>query len=67
MKLGIIAPNVSEESFRKAREYGLDFVEFTINGGNDGAELFDQIDAVKGWMDKYQLEVGSIGRWKTVE
>ena len=67
MKLGIIVPNVSEESFRKAREYGLDFVEFTINGGNDGAELFDQLDAVKGWMDKYQLEVGSIGRWKAVE
>ncbi|MBO6054800.1 MAG: sugar phosphate isomerase/epimerase [Oscillospiraceae bacterium] len=67
MKLGIIAPNVSEESFRKAREYGLDFVEFTINGGNDGSELFDHMDDVKRWMDKYQLEVGSIGRWKTVE
>lgn len=67
MKLGIIVPNVSEESFKKARDYNLDFVEFTINGGNDGKELFDQIEDVKLWMKKYNLAIGSIGRWKTVE
>ncbi len=67
MKLGIIAPNVSEESFRKARDYNLDFVEFAINGGNDGSELLDHMEEVKQWMNKYQMEVGSIGRWKTVE
>ena len=67
MKLGIIATKVNEEAFRRAKDYGLDFVEFTINGGNDGAELFDQMDSVKKWMKEYHLEVGSIGRWKTDE
>lgn len=67
MKLGIIAPNVSEESFRTAKEYSLDFVEFAINGGNDGSELLNHIGEVKQWIEKYQIGVGSIGRWKTVE
>ena len=67
MKLGIIAKRVDEDAFRQAADYGLDFVEFCINGGNDGAELFDQLAQVKGWMQRYGVFVGSIGRWKTVE
>lgn len=65
MKLGMIAP-VTEESFRHASELGLDFLEFCINAGNDGAELFDHLDEIKGWMAKYHVGVGSIGRWKSV-
>lgn len=67
MKLGIIAKNVNEDAFRRARDYGLDFVEFTIDGDNHGEALFSQLEEVKGWMQKYNLSVGSIGRWKTVE
>lgn len=64
MKLGIIS-SVTEASFIKAKELGLDFVEFCINGGNDGTELFSQLDDIKGWIEKYGVTVGSIGRWKT--
>jgi sugar phosphate isomerase/epimerase len=64
MKLGMIAP-VSEESFRHARDLGLDFLEFCINGGEDVAAFLSRIAEIKGWMAKYGVGVGSVGRWKT--
>jgi sugar phosphate isomerase/epimerase len=65
MTLGIIVKEVNEAAFAMAAEKGLDFVEFCINGGNDGSELFDHMDEVKGWMEKYDVFIGSIGRWKS--
>lgn len=42
----------------------MDFVEFCINGGDDGSEFFSLMPQIKGWIKKYRVEVGSIGRWK---
>ena len=63
MKLGIIAP-VAEESFQKARDLGLDFVEFCINGTDHGERLLTLQSDICGWIKKYGVAVGSIGRWK---
>ncbi|MCI8465649.1 MAG: sugar phosphate isomerase/epimerase [Lachnospiraceae bacterium] len=65
MKLGIIAP-VAEESFRYAQTLGLDFVEFCINGPDHGELLHQYKEELPLWMEKYQVSVGSIGRWKSV-
>lgn len=64
MKLGIIAP-VAEESFRKAHELGLDFVEFCINGEDRGEQLLAAEQDIPKWIREYSVEVGSIGRWKS--
>ena len=65
MKLGISAP-VAEESFQAARDLGLDFVEFCINGPDHGELLEKYREELPLWIQKYQVAVGSIGRWKTV-
>lgn len=64
MKLGIIAP-VAEESFRYAQRMGLDFVEFCINGTDHGELLHKYEKELPQWIEKYNVTVGSIGRWKT--
>lgn len=61
MKLGIIAP-VAEDSFRYARDLGLDFVEFYINGSDHGELLQQYRKDIPGWMEKYGVTIGSIGR-----
>ena len=63
MKLGII-DSVNEQSFKNAAEKGLDFIEFCINGGYDTEEFFSKLQVIKGWIEKYNVGVGSIGRWK---
>lgn len=63
MKLGIIAPP-NEESFIMAKSKGLDFLEFCINPNCDSEEFLRNLPQIKQWMDKYGVEVGSIGRWK---
>ena len=63
MKLGIIAP-VAEESFRKARDLGLDFVEFCINGTDHGEKILALEQEILQWRKTYGVDVGSIGRWK---
>lgn len=65
MELGIIAP-VAEESFVYAHKLGLEFVEFCING-NDRGELLEKYeDQIHQWIEKYEVKIGSIGRWKSV-
>lgn len=64
MKLGIIS-TVNETGFEFAKEQGLDFVEFCINGGYDMEGFFRQTRDIKKWIDNYKVDVGSIGRWKT--
>lgn len=49
MKLGIIAP-VAEESFQRARDLGLDFVEFCINGTDHGERLLTLQSDIRGWI-----------------
>lgn len=37
MKLGIISKELTQEAFISAKTLNLDFVEFCINGGDDGS------------------------------
>lgn len=64
MKLGIIAQPV-EASFQMAARRGLDFLEFCINEGNDGQELYNNRQLIKQWVNEYGIGVQSIGRWKS--
>jgi sugar phosphate isomerase/epimerase len=48
-----------------ARDKGLDFVEFCINGDDRGEKLFSLTESIKRWMREYGVAVGSIGRWKS--
>lgn len=63
MKLGIIGLP-KEESFIKAQQKGLDFLEFCINQGYNTEEFFEDLEKIKGWIQKYNVRVASIGRWK---
>ncbi len=62
MKLGIIE-NWDENGFRHAKALGLDAVEFTYNGGNDPDKLLEMVPDIRTWTIRYEIEVGSIGRW----
>ena len=62
MQLGIIADPV-EKSFQMAQEKGLSFVEFCINVGMDCQKFSQRVEELKGYIDRYQVSVGSIGRW----
>lgn len=62
MQLGIIADPV-EKSFQMAQEKGLSFVEFCINVGMDCQKFSQGVEELKGYIDRYQVSVGSIGRW----
>lgn len=66
MKLGIIEKEISEAAFAHAASFGLDFVEFCVNKGFDEGQLLDHIPEIRGWMEKYGVGVGSVGRWKSV-
>ena len=63
MKLGIIAP-VAEESFQRARDLGLDFVEFCINGTDHGERLLTLQSDIRDWIKKYGVAVGGAGKRK---
>lgn len=65
MKLGIIA-SVKEESFKQAKARGLDFLEFCINEGDSVEEFCGQLGSIAEWKAQYGVEIGSIGRWKSL-
>jgi sugar phosphate isomerase/epimerase len=65
MKLGIIAA-VNEESFVQAKSRGLSFLEFTINEGDSVDEFTSQVEQIAEWSSKYDIKIGSIGRWKSL-
>lgn len=66
MKLGIIMPP-KPESFDRAKELGLDFVEFDCNpiqyGGQPKADLLASKESIKEASDRTGVEVGAVGRW----
>ncbi|MCR4614805.1 MAG: sugar phosphate isomerase/epimerase [Clostridiales bacterium] len=62
MKLGIIA-GFGEEDFKMAKSKGLSFIEICYNVGLDCREFYDQLDNIKARINKYGVEIGSIGRW----
>jgi len=62
--LGMIA-DVSENSFKAARDKGLSFVEFCLNVGYDLDSFFQLVPQIKEWQKQYGVKVQSIGRWAT--
>lgn len=62
MKLGIIA-DPKEISFKMASEKELSFLEFCINIGYNLEEFISDVENIKAWIAKYNVKVGSIGRW----
>ena len=66
MKLGIISP-VAPESFQKAKDFGLEFLEFDLNPSDFFGGPLDEIernkDAVKKASEETGVEVGAVGRW----
>ena len=66
MKLGIIMPPQAE-SFDKAKELGLDFVEFDCNPadffGAPMADITARREELKAASQRTGVEVGAVGRW----
>lgn len=62
MKLGIIN-GWSEGCIQYVHEKGLEAVEFCVNDNYDSAEFLAQAEAIKGYSEKYNVAVGSMGRW----
>ena len=60
MKLGIIM-KPEESAFKFARDNDLSFIEICHNVGRPASDL--NSDAIKGYIDKYGVAVGSVGRW----
>ncbi len=65
MKLGIIS-GWDEEGFERVRYYGLDYSEFTANHDVNSKDLLDDKENIKARMKKYNVRVGSAGRWGMV-
>lgn len=62
MKLGIIN-GWSEDSFAYVAQKGLHAVEFCCNHNYDSMEVAGHVDEIRERMAKYDVVVGSIGRW----
>ena len=62
MKLGIIN-GWDEASFRYVAELGLHAVEFCCNHNYDSMEVAGHTDEIKALSERYDVAVGSIGRW----
>ena len=64
MTLGMIE-NWGEECFEKVASLGLKAVEFCYNIGNDPEDIIEEVEDIKGYIQKYDVKVMSIGRWGT--
>ena len=62
MKLGIIN-GWDEASFRYVAELGLHAVEFCCNHNYDSMEVAGHTDEIKALGERYDVTVGSMGRW----
>lgn len=62
MKLGIIN-GWSEGCIKYVHEKGLEAVEFCVNYNYDSAEFLSKAHEIKGYSEKYNVSVGSMGRW----
>ena len=62
MKLGrIAAPR--EESFLRAKELGLEFLEFCEDVNRDHEQFLKDVPQLRKWSGETGVAVGSIGRW----
>lgn len=62
MKLGIIN-GWSEGCIKYVHDKGLEAVEFCVNYNYDSAEFLANAKEIKGYAEKYNVAVGSMGRW----
>lgn len=62
MKLGIIN-GWEEGNFKYVQEKGLEAIEFCVNYKYDAGEFLSKAEAIRGYSEKYNVAVGSIGRW----
>ena len=62
MKLGIIN-GWSEGCIKYVHDKGLDAVEFCVNHNYDSEEFLTKANEIKGYSKKYNVAVGSMGRW----
>lgn len=62
MKLGIIN-GWSEGCIKYVHEKGLEAVEFCVNHNYDSEEFLSKAQEIKGYSEKYNVAVGSMGRW----
>lgn len=62
MILGMIN-DYSEKGFKEVRRFGLDAIEFCLNWDVDSDEALSRKEEIKGYSEKYNVKVGSIGRW----
>ena len=60
MKLGIIGW-INEQDFKRAKEKGLEFIELCVNERDE--EFFNKLDELKALSKKYEMPIGSVGRW----
>lgn len=60
MQLGIIGW-IDEDSFRKAKQKGLEFIELDVNDRTE--EFFAHIAQVKELSSRYEVAIGAVGRW----
>lgn len=65
MNLGMIAKPL-EESFQKAKEMGLEFIELCINEGDSVEYFYENRLQLQKWIEEYGVSVASIGRWKSI-
>lgn len=62
MKLGIIN-GWSEGCIKYVHDKGLEAVEFCVNDNYDSEEFLSKAHEIKGYSEKYNVAVGSMGRW----
>ncbi|MCZ8513212.1 sugar phosphate isomerase/epimerase [Paenibacillus filicis] len=62
MNLGIIG-EWTEESFKQAADHQLDFVEFCVNVNKNADEFLNRTGEIRNWITRYNVGVGSVGRW----
>lgn len=65
LELGIIAAPI-EESFQFAKKKGIGFLEFCVNEGHNVEEFYNNRVNISKWKNEYGINVGSIGRWKSL-
>lgn len=64
MKLGIIE-KPTEQGFQHAAKFGLSFVEYCINIEQNVSEFASRANELEQLSSRYNIAVGSIGRWGT--
>lgn len=60
MKLGIIGW-IDEQSFRRAAERNLEFIELCVNSNDK--EFLEHLEETKKYSETYQMPIASVGRW----